>query len=195
MKAVLLVSGGIDSPVAGRLLAEKGIELIGVHFGEESEKVKKLAKNIGIKKLYFVPHDLSGFENSEKRYTCLYCKRLMLRVAEKIAEKEKCEYIVTGENLGQVASQTLDNMFVEDKAVKITILRPLLARDKEETVTMSKKFGTYEISIKEAHECSWLPKSVATKARLEAVEKEEEKANIKNMVEECIKKARVIKVA
>ena len=151
MKAILLVSGGIDSPVAGRLLTEKGVELVGVHFGVESDKIRKLSEKIGLKKVYIVPHDLSGFENSEKRYTCLYCKRLMLRVAEKIAEKEGCKYIVTGENLGQVASQTLDNMFVEDKAVKITILRPLLTRDKEETVTMAKRFETYDISIKEAH--------------------------------------------
>lgn len=195
MKAILLMSGGIDSPVAGRLLSEKGVELVGVHFGEETEKIKKLARNIGVKKIYFVQHDLSGFENSEKKYTCLYCKRLMLRVAEKIAEKEKCECIVTGENLGQVASQTLDNMFVEDKAVKIKILRPLLARDKEETIAIAKKFGTYEISIKEAHECRWLPRSVATRARLEVVEKEEEKANIKKLVDECVKKAKVIEIA
>jgi len=183
MKCILLISSGIDSPVAGFLMKQKGIDLIGVNyvFNDVDGVVIDLAKKIGLDKLYVVniskPHQ-EFMEKCNRKFQCVFCKRLMLRIAEKIAHEERADYIVTGENLGQVASQTLSNIAVTDAAVSLSVLRPILCFDKQEAVDIAKKIGTYDLSIKITKKCPMLPPKVATKSKIEFMEAEEEKIDL-----------------
>ena len=197
-KGILLISSGIDSPVAGHLAVKKGIEVIGLHFyqSEKSkEVVERLAKKIGVKKIYLMKHEpvLSGIKKAQSKFTCILCKRMMLRIAEKIAIKERCDFIINGDNLGQVASQTLDNLTTVQSAVKIPIIRPLLTNDKQETVNIAKEIGTYEISIESRGVCKALPKHPATRSKAADIENEEEKININELVDKSISRAEIIK--
>ncbi len=183
-KAVCLISAGIDSAVAAWLMRKKGLELIFLYnYFSSSDKdisrVKKITrlvdKNAKLVINNFLATQQKLKEKAKESYHCLLCKRQMYKEAEKLAEKENAEFIVTGENLGQVASQTLVNLAVLDSAVKLKVLRPLLCFEKQEIINIAKKIGTYEISIKQAKKCRFLPKSPATKAKLELVQKEERK--------------------
>ncbi|MFO8015823.1 MAG: hypothetical protein R6U32_01830 [Candidatus Woesearchaeota archaeon] len=192
-KALALISSGIDSPVAAWLMRKRGMDLVGVHFDNSqpggpkiSGRVGELCRMTGIKRLYVVKHGLSmgsAVKSINRRFTCLVCRRLMFRIAERIAEKEGCDFIVTGENLGQVASQTLDNMAVVSKAVKMPILRPLLCNDKQETVDLAKDIGTYSISTEKGESCSLVPHNPATRARLSSVDEEEGRIGISRIIE------------
>jgi len=200
MKGLLLLSSGIDSPVASKMMAEKGVEVIALHFNfwdndKENQKVVDLAKKVGVRQLFFAElrhaHDAYR-ENCNPRFTCIYCKRMMLRIAEKLADKEKCDFLITGENMGQVASQTLDNMVVIQRAVKMKVLQPLLSFDKNDTIKIARKIGTYEMSIQKSPGCPYLPQHPATTSRLEKVEYEEAKLNINELVEEGFKSVRIV---
>lgn len=114
----------------------------------------------------------------------------MFRIAELIAKKEKADYLVTGENIGQVASQTLNNMKTTTKAVSMEILRPLLCYDKQEIINLAKKIGTYEISIKNTSCCKALPEHPCTSSNLLQIEKEEEKLNINELAQGAIESAK-----
>lgn len=184
VKAVVLLSGGIDSPVAAWFIKRLGVELIALHFsnrkftGDEPEKkARKLAKFLGIKK--FICIDASDvFEKiatrCNRRYYFVLMKRYMMREAEKIAKKEGCSFIVTGESIGQVSSQTLSNLIAITKAVSMPIVRPLLTMDKQEIVDLAKKIGTFEIS-KGPEVCDLLgPKHPVTRSKHEELLKEEE---------------------
>ena len=185
VKGLLLLSSGIDSPVAGHLMKKKGVEVIAIHFDNGTdkagiEKVKKLKEKINLKKLFIFPYKDIQIEISktDSKYQCVFCKRFMFKFAEKLAKKEKCDFLITGNNLGQVASQTLENMYVTKEAVKIKILDPLLTNDKQETINLAKELGTYEISIQKCQGCPFVPNQPVTKAKLEKIKKEEEKLNI-----------------
>jgi thiamine biosynthesis protein ThiI len=204
MKALLLLSGGIDSPVAGMLAKNKGIELVAIHFSLEpftddtaEKKSIKLAKLMSIKKLYVVKHGEIHAEIVKKinhRYYYIVTRRLMWRVAEKIAEKEKCDFLITGENLGQVGSQTLENMTVIDKAVKIKILRPILCNDKNDTVEIAKKLGTYESSCG-PEMCSVLgPKHPATKSTIKIIENEERKIDLQKLLNQSMENIKIVEL-
>ena len=188
MKAVILLSPGIDSPVAAHLMKEKGLELIGLNFFIGNHKaVDKIAEKLGIEKVFCISHKeiLSEIKNNTNpKYACLLCKRVMYRIAEALAKKEKAEFIVTGENLGQVASQTLDNLAVLDNAINMPILRPLLCFDKNEIIKIAKEIKTYELS--ENKKCLFVPKHPTTKAKLEIVEKEESKLNIIKIIDDAL---------
>ena len=174
--ALSLISGGIDSPVASYLMLRKGAELSLLHFYKSErdiEKLKNLVKVLkgygDVERVYVARHsDLLGRDFG--RYTCIYCKMLMLKAAELLCEKEGLQVIVMGDNLGQVASQTLDNMLVISRAVKIPVIRPLVGFDKEEIIEIARKIGTYEISIKEQYSCPYLPKRPVTRARVEDID-------------------------
>ena len=118
----------------------------------------------------------------------------MLRLAEQLAKKEKADFIVTGESLGQVASQTLKNMKVTDAAVKMTVARPLLGFDKEETIRIARDIGTYDISIKIVCECGFWPSNPSTQAKLEKVEIEEQKLNTSSMLNKALDDVEMIKL-
>lgn len=191
MKGLLLISGGLDSPVAGWVML-KQMELCAVHFSgepfinKETElKAKSLAKMIGIKKFIVVPFGKIQEEVANKcnhRYYYVITKRLMLVLAEKLAKINNCGYLVTGDSLGQVGSQTLSNMATITKAAKMEVLRPLLSYDKIETIDLAKKIGTYELSTG-PEMCSLLgPKHPATKSTVEIIEEEESKLDLIHLI-------------
>jgi len=200
MKGLLLLSSGIDSPVAGKLMIDKGIEVTALHFvfhhnEKEEKKVIELAKKINVKELFFAELRFAHDAYSEKcnpRFTCIYCKRMMLRIAEKLAEKQKCDFIITGENMGQVASQTLDNMAVIQGAVKMIVLQPLLSFDKNDTIKIARKIGTFDKSIEKSPGCPCLPQHPATTSRIEKVEHEEAKLDINALIDESVKSVKIV---
>jgi tRNA uracil 4-sulfurtransferase len=194
VRGLLLLSSGIDSPVAGKMMIEKGVEVAALHFefggnAQENTKVVSLAKKIGVKRLLVAglgDAHLAYRENCNPRLACVYCKRMMLRIAERIAEKEKLDFLITGENLGQVASQTLDNMAAIQNAVRIKILQPLLGFDKKDIIAIARKFGTYELSIEKSPGCPFLPQNPATGAKLEKVLAEEKKLDVEDLISKSV---------
>ncbi|MBD3259307.1 hypothetical protein GF371_01610 [Candidatus Woesearchaeota archaeon] len=198
MKGLLLVSSGFDSAVAGHLMKRQKVDLIAVHFGREDSQqerwTEQILNKIDVKKLYIVelaPTLEAFLEKAQERFACVFCKRMMLRIAERIAEKEECDFLVTGDSLGQVASQTLHNLSVVDSAAKIKILRPLLGRDKKDIMDLAKKIGTYDISKQSTNCCAFVPKSPATKSTLEQIEAEEKKIDIKEIIEKRLKSVKI----
>ncbi len=176
MSVLSLISGGIDSPVATFLMLKKGVHTHILHFYRDEEDLKKLKeildilKNQGNLGRIFVAEHSKLFVRNFGRYNCIYCKILMVKVAEKLCKKAGGSAIVMGDNLGQVASQTLDNMLAISKATKIPIIRPLIGFDKEEIIEIAKKIGIYEISIKSQRRCPFLPKNPITKAKIEKID-------------------------
>ncbi|OGM01338.1 hypothetical protein A3K72_03085 [Candidatus Woesearchaeota archaeon RBG_13_36_6] len=210
MKGLLLISSGIDSPVAGYIMIKRGVEIIAVHFNnlkEEDDKslrttkrlVKKLSQIANKRiKLYIIQNHRNQrviMDNTNRRFQCVLCKRLMYRMAERIAKKEKCDFLITGENLGQVASQTLDNLKVLDDATDMIVLRPLLCNDKNDTIKIAKQIGTYDISIEHKDTCAFVPKRPLTKAKLEKVKVQEEKLDIQKIVDDSIKNAESVLIS
>lgn len=208
-KAVYLVSGGIDSPVAAWLVIRKGCIPIFVYydnypFSNDTTKqraldtIKKLAEYLIDRqaKIYVIPHgkDLTDIlRNCPRRLTCILCKRMMYRVAERLAKKEKAEAIVTGEIIGEHASQTLRNLRVMNTALKnVCILRPLVGMSKLEVEHLAREIGTFEISTRPGLCCSANPPQPRTRAKLEEIEKAEEKLDIENMVKRDLKEADIL---
>jgi thiamine biosynthesis protein ThiI len=185
IKAVALISGGIDSPVACYLMKKKGMEIIYLHLktkNSDSIKVRRLIDSFdrGAKMavIDLVPTLTKIAEQANRRFTCVLCKRAMYREAEKFAKSEDATFIITGENLGQVASQTLENMAVLDNAVTIPVLRPLLCFDKKDITKIAETIGTINVSIEGNNKCAFVPDSPVTRAKLSLVLKLEE--NLKN---------------
>ncbi len=208
-KLVSLISGGIDAPVATHIMMQRGAEIVLVHMDSRSSidarpvnNVKKLASILAKAakkdiKLYIVPHDNNQQEINEKcpqNLMCILCRRMMYRVAEAIAKKEGANGIVTGENLGQVASQTLDNLAAEDCAISLPVHRPLLGFDKEEVIRVAKEIGTYETSTLPNEGCVMVPKFPKTHAILKEVEESESNLDVEGMTERAVEKASVITI-
>lgn len=206
-----LLSGGVDSSVACWLVMKRGCPLVPLYldnapFTDEETTAKALdvAKelfswSIGFpRKIYVVPHgkNLEALvDEAPKKLTCVLCKRMMYRIAERVAEMERAEGVVTGEAIGEQASQTLHNLRVLNEAsVNYPIHRPLLGFDKTETEELARKIGTFEISIRKTRGCSAAPKKPATKARLEAVREAERQLDTARMVEESVKAAEVLRI-
>ena len=206
MKAVVLLSGGIDSPVAAHVMARAGAEIIALNmdntpYTEPSGKVKDLVERLRVVTgqeipLFIAPHGkfnlpvIEGLKNSHIR--CVLCKRFMMRTAEKLAIREGCNVIVMGDSMGQVASQTLQNMKVEQQAISMQVIRPLIGLDKEEIIQIARDIGTYEISIRDACECSIVPDMPSTNARISSVLDAEDGMDVDGMVENTIAGARVL---
>jgi len=204
-KVVCLVSGGIDSPVAAWLVMKKGLAPVFVYFDNSPftdettqqralEAIKKLSQLASKKdvKLYIVPHgdDLADIlRNCPRNLTCVLCRRMMYRLAEKIALKEGAEAIMTGEIIGEHASQTLRNLHVENEALSktVTVLRPLIGMNKTEVESIARKIGTFNASTKPASCCTGPPPKPRTRAKLEEVHKAEEHLNIEGMIERNLK--------
>ncbi len=189
-RALLMISGGIDSPVAGYMLAKRGVELVAVHFESPpytSERarmkvedlVKRLSNYTGRIKLIVVPFT----ELQEKiRDRCpedlftVIMRRQMIRIADNIAREQGCGALITGESLGQVASQTMEAIAMTDRMTELPIFRPLIGMDKSEIVKIAENIGTFEISILPYEDCCtvFTPKHPKTKPRLPQIEAAEQ---------------------
>ncbi len=210
-RTVCLLSGGMDSPVACWLTMKRGCPPILMYvdnwpFTDEIEKEKAIrnAKKLKdwssgyIRKMYIIPNGENMKLIQQKtpaRFTCLLCKRLMYRIAQRIAENEKAYGIVTGEAIGEQASQTMHNLFaIDEAATNYPIHRPLLGFDKIETEAMAKKIGTLETTTIKSTGCSAVPSMPSTQAKLSAIKEAEENLEITTMVENAIKAAEIIEV-
>ncbi len=208
-KATILLSGGIDSPVAGYMIAKRGVEIEAVHFHSHpytsdraKEKVIDLAKLMsaycGKIRLHVVPFtkiQLEIIEKCPENYLTVIMRRIMMRIAEKISYRENSAALITGESIGQVASQTMESLVCTDNAVAQPVFRPLIGMDKEEIVTISKKIGTYETSILPYEDCCtiFVPKHPKTKPQLdEIIEAEKALINIDELISEAINEEEIL---
>ena len=194
-KTVCLLSGGIDSPVACWLTMKRGSPTVPIYIDNTPytdertmQKAVDTAKKLKewstgkINKIYIVQNgeNIKAIQDrAPARFTCLLCKRLMYRIAERIADDEKALGIVTGEAIGEQASQTMHNLFaIDEAATRYPIHRPLLGFDKLETEAIARKIGSFEISIMKAKGCTAAPSMPATQARLNAVKEAEAKLDM-----------------
>lgn len=206
-RGVMLMSGGIDSPVALFYMLRQGHEMMAVHmdnrpFTDDSplEKVvdhlRVLEATFGRKvPLYVLPHgptQITLMRNTDRHVGCVLCRRFMWRSAERIAERERASFLVTGEALGQVASQTLSNMRSATASVHLPIVRPLIGFDKLEIESVAKRIGTYEISTRPGLCCQAVPDKPATRTNLVQILQEEDRLDVDQIVEECIRRAVVM---
>lgn len=206
-KAVVLLSGGIDSPVASYCCVKRGVEVVFVHFHSfpltnqaSIDKVKDLAKVLkqfqGQAKIYLIPFADIQKEvliNVKDSLRVILYRRYMLRIAEVIAQNEKALALITGESLGQVASQTLANISAIEEAINMPILRPLISWDKQEIIEKAKQIGTYEISIAPHQDCCsvFLPKFPETKANLREILQAEKSLKVDKLITQALKKTTI----
>ncbi|MBR3942182.1 MAG: tRNA 4-thiouridine(8) synthase ThiI, partial [Clostridia bacterium] len=192
----------IDSPVAGFMVTKRGVALEAVHFfsppytsERAKEKVIDLAKIIaqysGPFTLHIVPFtepQLEIYEKCPEDLLTIIMRRVMMMVTEKIAEKSKSAALITGESIGQVASQTLESLGVTDCATKLPVMRPLIGMDKNEIIEIARKIGTLETSVLPYEDCCtvFVPKHPKTKPVLKFVEYAEEALDIPAIIEKCI---------
>ena len=193
-KGVLLLSGGIDSPVAGYMMAKRGMEIVPVYFHSPpytSERARdkvtdimdQLCGFIGPSLLYVVPFtetQLYIYEHMPPAKLTLFLKRAMLRIASIVAEKEKAHCLITGDSVGQVASQTAQSIAAVDSASDLAVLRPLAAMDKQQIINIALQIGTYDISIRPFEDCCtvFVPKHPESKPNAKAVASIEAKHKI-----------------
>ena len=197
-RVVALISGGFDSPVAAYRMMQRGCRLIFVHFHSapfqdktSQEKVRQLlnvlTRHQFNSRLYLVPFgeiQRQIVASVARPLRVVLYRRMMLRIAEAIARKEKAKALLTGESLGQVASQTLDNIAVIEQAARLPILRPLVGMDKQEIIDQARRIGTFEISSIPDQDCCQLfvPKHPATKARFQDVEADEARFDVNDLL-------------
>ena len=201
--AVSLLSGGIDSPVSSYMIAKRGVRLIPVHFfsfpytsQQAKDKVVELARILtrycGKMTIEVVPFTHIQEEIRDKcpeEYFTLIMRRFMMRIAQRIANEWNAKAIVTGENLGQVASQTMEAMASTQAVLKLPVLQPLIGMDKEEIVQMSRKIGTFDTSILPYEDCCtvFTPRHPRTRPKLEEVEAAEKALDVETLVEEAFR--------
>ena len=201
-RAEILISGGIDSPVAAWMMAKRGIQLSAVHFASPpytsaraEQKVHKLlsqvAKYSGPIALHTIPFteiQEQIAEHCREEYFTLIMRRFMMGIAEKMAEKEHCTALVTGESVGQVASQTLPALNVTNSVVSMPVLRPLIGMDKDEIIDISRKIDTFDISIEPYEDCCtvFTPKHPKTRPELQKCIDAESVLNIDELVERAV---------
>ena len=203
-KATLLLSGGIDSPVAGWMMAKRGVQLSAVYFhahpytsDRARDKVLELARRVsayaGPICVYVVPFteiQLDIYEKCQHEKMTIIMRRMMMRIAEKIAEKEKAQALITGESLGQVASQTLASLNCTNAVCKLPVFRPVIAFDKQDIIEIAKKIDTFETSILPYEDCCtiFVAKHPTTQPRLEAiVESEKPLVNIEEQIDRAVR--------
>lgn len=201
-KGLLLLSGGIDSPVAGFLMARRGMSISAVHFNSYPytskralDKVMRLKDqlaeyvgNFDVRTVNLLPAQMAIRSKAPENEGTILTRRFMIRIANIIAEEVHANALITGESLGQVASQTAESLAVTDAAANLPILRPLIAYDKRDIIGIAKDIGCYDISIEPFEDCCtvFLPKHPVTKPRLENILRSEEKLDISGLVQEVL---------
>lgn len=209
-RALLLLSGGIDSPVAGHFMQKRGLSLSAVYFHSfpytsdgAKEKVFKLARLLRERQdgltLYVVPFTKlqERFrDGAESKYLVLLYRRAMIRIAEALAEKERIFALITGESLGQVASQTLSNLRAIEDVAKFPVLRPLVGFDKAETISVARQIGSYGVSIEPHDDCCTLfvPKHPETKASIKRLRFAESGVEWQEALREAIEAVEIVEI-
>ncbi len=210
-RAMVLLSGGIDSPVASYLMMKRGVHIEAVHFAappytsaEAREKVLTLARLLapyqGDLVVHIVPFttlQLAIYKNAPESYAITLMRRMMMRIATGLAQKRHCLAIGTGESVGQVASQTLESMYVINHVTNMPILRPVVCLDKVEIMDIARRIGTYKTSILPFEDCCTIftPKAPVTKPKLEKCLEYESRWDYKEMVQDCINMAQTIRLS
>ena len=201
-RAMSLLSGGIDSPVASWMVAKRGMELECIHFhsypftSEKSqEKVRDLAQilakycgRVRLHKVNMLEIQKSIGLNWKDEEMTIISRRFMMRIAERVAESRHCDALVTGESIGQVASQTIQGLTCTNASVKMPVFRPLIAMDKTEIIEVAQKIGTFETSILPEEDCCTVfsPKKPVTKPKLDRIEKSENKLDVEKLIQDAI---------
>lgn len=201
-KAMVLLSGGIDSPVASYLMMKRGVHIECIHFAappytsqNAQDKVMKLAELISPYQGEIVVHvvpftdlQLAIYQNADESYAITLMRRMMMRIAAKLAERRHCQAIATGESIGQVASQTLESMQAINAVTTMPLIRPVVCMDKVEIIDLSKKIGTYDTSIFPFEDCCTIftPKNPVTKPRIDKCERYESRFDWEKLVDRCV---------
>lgn len=209
--AAILISGGIDSPVAAYMMAKRGLKLTAVHFASPpytskraEDKVVRLLRRVsryaGKMTMYTVPftkiQETIKNECPEELFTIIM-RRLMMQISSRIAADNDCTALITGESLGQVASQTIGALSCTDDAADLLVFRPLIGMDKQEIIEISYKIDTYDISIEPYEDCCtvFTPKHPRTRPVLKYVKEAQEKANFEPMIEEALANLKVTEIS
>ena len=209
-KALLLLSGGIDSPVAAYEMMKRGVRVDSIHFAsppytslQSQNKVLEIAKSLsrftGSMRVFIVPFTKiqeTIFECCDESYAITIMRRMMVRIAEKLANKKHYLALVSGESIGQVASQTLESMRVINRTIQLPMLRPLLTHDKNQIIAVAKKIGTYETSILPYEDCCTIftPKNPTTKPRIQKAELYESRFDVEGLIKECVDQISFVEV-
>jgi len=209
-KAMLLLSGGIDSPVAGWMVGKRGVDIEAVHFfsypytsDRAKDKVVELAKILSLStyslKLHlisFTDIQVAIRDNCPEDELTIIMRRVMMQMAEAIARQNGCLALVTGESIGQVASQTMQSLVCTDEAVSMPVFRPLIGMDKEEVIVMARRIDTFETSILPYEDCCtiFVARHPKTKPQLEAIKRSESRLDIEKMVESAIINREIIEL-
>ena len=204
MNLLLLLSGGFDSPVAGKLLIDRGVTVHALHYSSvpltsttSEEKSEHLARLIGCASFTII--NISDLliaikEHCREEHYFIHMKRFMLSIAERYAKDISCTALITGDSIGQVGSQTLPNIVVITSATTFPILRPLLGKNKKEIIALAEKYGTFETS-KGPETCDTLgPRHPATKAKQHIIIAEEKQLGKEQLIEEALKTKRVVDI-
>ncbi|MCW6701177.1 tRNA 4-thiouridine(8) synthase ThiI [Anaerococcus sp. NML200537] len=210
-KGLLLLSGGIDSPVAGFMVAKRGMKIDCLHFHSypfTSKRALQKAIDLGeilsayTGKMTIYSINLADIykainQNCDRRETTILSRRFMMRIANKIAENKEYQALITGESLGQVASQTIESISVINDSSERPILRPLVAMDKKDIIDISYKIGSYEKSIEPYDDCCsiFAPDSPLTKPKLKYIKMSEENLDIEKLENEAIEKMKIIEIS
>lgn len=209
-KAAILISGGIDSPVAAWMMARRGVELTAVHFAsppytsERAEQkvadlLSRVSEYAGRMTMFTVPFAKVQEEIMAKcpeELFTIIMRRFMMRAAQKIAEREGCGALITGESLGQVASQTLQAIVCTDEAATMPVFRPLIGMDKVEIIDLAHRIDTFELSILPYEDCCtvFTPRHPRTRPVLKFVKKAEEALDVDALLEDCLSRVKITKI-
>ncbi len=209
-KGMSLLSGGIDSPVATWMMAKRGMLIEAIHFHSypytsqrAQEKVEDLARIVatycGRFKMHVVnllPIQEQIVQNCPEEETTILVRRFMMRIAEQVAKETGCGMLITGENLGQVASQTAEALTVTDASVQMPVMRPLIAMDKVDIMDKAREIGTYETSIQPYEDCCtvFLPKHPATKPKLDRILQSESKLDCEKLIADAVAAKEIIDI-
>ena len=209
-KGMTLLSGGIDSPVATWMMAKRGMMIEAVHYHSypytserAREKVIELAQIVsqytGKFRMHIInllPIQEEIVKNCPEEETTIHVRRFMMRIAEKLAKESECQALITGEDLGQVASQTAEALVVTDSVVSMPVFRPLIGMDKIEIMDRAQEIGTYEKSIEPYEDCCtvFLPRHPATKPRLERILESESRLDVETLVNNAIASQEIVTI-
>ena len=201
-KAMLLVSGGIDSPVAGYMMAKRGVHISAVHFvsppytserarikvEQLCEKLTSYCGNISFFCVPFTEIQEAIKDNCPEEYFTVIMRRLMMEIAQRLSEKDECLALITGESVGQVASQTLKAIACTDAVCRMPVFRPLIGMDKTEIIEISRKIDTFDISIQPYEDCCtvFTPKHPKTKPTIEEIKNAQNSFDFSKMVEKAV---------